>query len=787
MSDAPHFIPIAAASGTNAGGKAEGLAVLSALGLNVPDGFVIINATLESLPDDLELAYDRIGRGRVAVRSSASDEDGVATSFAGQHSTVLDVEGMPALRDAVKHCLHSLSSERAQAYRQMRTKGTEASMSIVVQRMVDSRCAGVIFTADPVTARRDRMIVEVVEGLGSELVGGRVKADHFTLDRDGSPVKTEFSSSDPCLRDEELLALASDALRIERHFGLPVECEWAIDRNDQINWLQARPITTLPADPRELDSDVNPGHFYTGCNIAEVFPGVATPLTASTSMRAIDKGMQRMYSSIATMKTISEEPLLYVMQFGRPFINLTELTGISRSMMGGGETNTAEALCGRKVSEIVPGTHAPQSERMVNGLRYARQMLFGRHTAKLKQLIASLDLAPRADALETFAVIDCELPKLTEAWYLHVASSLLEGTVMGALPLMLAKGAQQSEEDRTKIAEMLAGVENVESYDIAAGIDRIVSALIELDGSELDRFLAFDVQEADHFLHHEASSSARREYNAYLERHGHRCLREMEMREKEWIEDPTTIIDAVFSGLRAARAGRVTPPRGKQGSVPLTLAPLVKLGHRGIRLREQTKSQVILVTTFFKRAYRALARQMEDEGRLPDADLIYFLQHAELGELLRNRDSKLIEKALARREVLPFQMKLFFKEVFRGKAEPIDPPRPNEEGALHGSPASLGVARGRARVVLTLGEAGDVQPDEILIAPVIDIGWTPTFATIAGFASDIGSPVAHGAVVAREYGIPMVVNLRNATVTFQTGDLVELDANRGVLRRIAED
>jgi len=235
MSNAPYFIPIAAASGTNAGGKAEGLAVLTTLGLRVPGGFVILDATLESLPDDLELAYDHIGRGCVAVRSSASDEDGVATSFAGQHSTVLDVEGMPALCEAVKHCLHSLSSERAQAYRQMRTKGTEASMSIVVQRMVDSRCAGVIFTADPVTARRDRMIVEVVEGLGSELVGGRVKADHFTLDRDGSPVKTEFSSSDPCLRDEELLALASDALRIERHFGLPVECEWAIDRNDQIN------------------------------------------------------------------------------------------------------------------------------------------------------------------------------------------------------------------------------------------------------------------------------------------------------------------------------------------------------------------------------------------------------------------------------------------------------------------------------------------------------------------------------------------------------------------------
>src|SRR5665647_997927 len=296
MSDAPHFIPITAASGTNAGGKAEGLAVLTALGLNVPDGFVILGATLESLPDDLELAYDRIGRGRVAVRSSASDEDGMATSFAGQHSTVLDVEGMPALRDAVKHCLRTTASERAQAYRKTRTSNAEASMSIVVQRMVDARCAGVIFTADPMTARRDRMIVEVVEGLGNELVGGKVTPDHFTLKRDGSVVKRE-TLSDPSVRDNELFDLVSEALRIEQTFELPVECEWAIDAKGRINWLQARPITTLPADPRELDTELVPDEIYSHCNVGEIFPGVMTPLTWSTTMRAMDQAMQRMYST----------------------------------------------------------------------------------------------------------------------------------------------------------------------------------------------------------------------------------------------------------------------------------------------------------------------------------------------------------------------------------------------------------------------------------------------------------------------------------------------------------
>ena len=788
MSTATRCIPIVDAHGVNAGGKAEGLASLSALGLPVPDGFVILDPTPESLPDDLELAYDRIGRGRVAVRSSASDEDGKAASFAGQHATVLDVEGVPALRDAVVHCLDSLFSERAQAYRKMHTGSDGAVMSVVVQRMVDARCAGVVFTADPVTARRDRMVVEAVEGIGSALMGGKVTPDHFTLARDGSLVKSELSAPDPCVQPEELLTLTSDALRIERHFDLPVECEWAIDRRGRIAWLQARPITTLPADPRELDTEANPDDVYTRCNIGEIFPGVATPLTWSTALRGVGQGMQHMYSQIATLekKEVEGRPLI-AQWFGYPFVNLSLLAGLARSMAGASEVTAVEALCGRPVSEIVPGPRAPQSERLCNGLSYVSFMLFGRHVAKFKRLIASIDLAPDEDARATYAKIDRELPKLSEAWYLHLGSSLLPGALVSTLPMILARGQQPTEQQNAEVAGLLAGAKDVESYDIAAGIDRIVSALLEHDGSQLDRLLTLDVKAADHFLRHETSAPAQREYGAYLERHGHRCVREVELREKEWAEDPTPIVEAVLSGVNAARAGHATPPKGKQASVPPTLGLLVRLGQRGIRAREMTKSQIVLVITLFKRAYRTLARQMVNEGLLPDGDLVFFLQHAELGTLLRDHDSKLVERALARREVLPYQMTLFFRENFRGNAEPIDPPLPNGEGILHGKSASLGVVRGRARVALTLAEASEVRPDEILIVPMLDVGWTPSFATIAGFASDVGSAISHGAVVAREYGIATLVNLRNATRTFHTGDLVELDADHGVLQRISKD
>ncbi|MGZ4915040.1 MAG: PEP-utilizing enzyme, partial [Halobacteriota archaeon] len=262
---------------------------------------------------------------------------------------------------------------------------------------------------------------------------------------------------------------------------------------------------------------------------------------------------------------------------------------------------------------------------------------------------------------------------------------------------------------------------------------------------------------------------------------------EIELQEKEWAEDPTPVVEAVQSGVRAVRAGHVLPSRHEQASVPFLVRMFVRFGQRGIREREMSKSLLIMVITHYKHAYRALARQMVEEGLLPDPDLVFFLQHDELGELLRVRDPRLAEKAVARRAVLPYQEKFYFKANSRGKPEPIDPPRPSGEGIVHGKPASLGVVRGRARVVQTFTEASKVQPNEILIAPAIDAVWTPLFATIAGFASDMGSALSHGAVVAREYGIPAVVNLHNATTTFRTGDYVELDADHGVLRRIPED
>lgn len=200
-------------------------------------------------------------------------------------------------------------------------------------------------------------------------------------------------------------------------------------------------------------------------------------------------------------------------------------------------------------------------------------------------------------------------------------------------------------------------------------------------------------------------------------------------------------------------------------------------------MREHTKSALVAVTAELKGAYRALGASLAAERRLPDEDAVFFLTHSELGELIRE-GRELGELATSRRQVLDHQMSLQFPEIFRDRPEPLRWEAPEGDGdVLVGKPVSRGVVTGRARVVKSLEEASALEAGEILVAPITDVGWTPYFNLIAGLATDVGSAVSHGAVVAREYGLPAVVNLRFATARIRTGEMVTLDGNRGTLTR----
>ncbi len=790
----PRCLPLASAGQPEAGGKAHGLARLLRLGLRVPPGFVILGASPGDLPDSLPLHYAVLGGGRVAVRSSAQGEDSAEASFAGQYRTLLDVEGLEALRKAIEQCLSSLHSARAVTYRQEQTRLAEVRMGVVVQRMVDAVAAGVLFTADPVSGRRNCLIVDAVPGTGEKLVSGQVTPDHYSLSRGGEVLAARLRSDAPLLRPEQLRELAAGALRVEREYGKPLDMEWALGGDGLLYWLQARPITRLGADPNELDAMQDAGDIYTSCNIGECMPGAITPLTFTTVWHADDRALQLMHVRSGAARRVVDGYLHSRLYYGRMFLNLTKLGGMATHVVGSSSERLTLALCGRLIPELDPGRKAPAPLRLLNGLRFAAYLLSGpRHRERLEKLAASLRFPETRTSGSLYEAIASRLSALYLAFDHHMVSSAGSGALEPTLMEILARRGQVNEDHHARLAALLAGASDqaTESADIVNGIHRIVDRLLQEPEAE-PRFVSAPAGEALAWLRSEAAGAASREFAAYLQRHGHRTIRELELRQPEWSADPLPLVASVQAAFRARRLGdagaaassSLEASRAFFRSQRPLMRTLVRVTQKAVQRREKTKSLLVAVVTGFKAAYRRLGELLASEGKLPDADAVFFLTQRELGSLVRAEGEGLAEKALRRREVLGYQMELRFPDVFSGSPEPLeDSPQPvSYDHTLRGKPVSRGQVRGSARVVSTLREAGTIQPGEILIAPVTDVGWSPYFSLIAGLATDVGSSVSHGAVVAREYGLPAVVDLRQATKVFKTGDRVFLDGDHGLLR-----
>lgn len=786
------------------GGKAAGLAELHAMGLRVPPGFVLLDAAPGRLPEDLFARYRALGGGRVAVRSSALDEDGGEASFAGQYETVLDVEGEDALREAVEQCLASLDDARAGAYREERGESAAAngagghSMCVVVQRMVDARAAGVLFTADPVSHRRAHVVIDAVEGLGEALVSGEATPDHYVVDRAANLVQRDLVGEAEILSHTQRAQLVREALAAEAERGCPLDLEWAIDHDGTLHWLQARPITTLGPDLNELDSPtLDREHIYTRCNIGEMFPGVCTPLSYSFTAWAIDVGMQRMHQRIGIQKEFVPEFRFVQMSYGHLFLNLTTLSDASSQTFGRDVSDLTLSICGRIVTEpeLKVKPTPPFLKRMRNLLGYVRYLLGQRWARRsLKQLVADLEFSPRdASAVAMWRAIDEKFDAVFHAMDFHLVSSATSGIMTPILLGILAKGETPNESHHAAVAALLAGAEDVESADIAEGAERVLAALLS-DRERAEVFAALDDEAAVAWLLGAEAGPGGEAFRAYLERHGHRAIKELELRQPEWRENPSPLVVSLRASVRARLQDVGASAAAKEAPASAELPPefeesralrwLTRLAHQTVRSREETKSGLVAVTTKFKQGYRELARRMVAEGSLPDEDAVFFLMHEELGRLLRGEQAGLADRALERRSVFGQQAALQFDDIFEGEPVPVVPELPEGTSTrmLTGTAVSRGRIVGTARVVHTPAEAEALERGEILIAPITDVGWTPYFSLISGLVTDIGSAVSHGAVVAREFRLPAVVNTRFATQLFKTGDRVVLDADQGHVR-----
>ncbi|MDG4666667.1 PEP/pyruvate-binding domain-containing protein [Mycobacterium sp. 236(2023)] len=771
------------------GGKAAGLAELRRLGLAVPAGFVIADASAQGPLDAATDRFSHIG-APVAVRSSAVGEDGADQSFAGQYDTTLGVASADEFTAAVLRCAESVKSQRATSYSGQST----ATMHVVVQQMVDARAAGVVFTADPATGRRDLMIIDAVAGLGEALVDGSASPDHVVLNADGSVAVHDIGIA-PVLSSDDIEAIRSGALRAAHHWDRPMDLEWAIDADGTLWWLQARPITTLPGDLNEMDSPVTgTADVYTRCNIGEMMPGAFCPLTASVSGFAIDYAMQ-MTQVVARAQPSYAMPWLQVGYFyGHMFLNLTEGTALSSGILGNSQEQFSMSICGRVVDELEARPPQPFTRRLVNTIRLTTHALSaGPAIRRLGDQIASSPVPTSDDPRIVLRQLESGVDLYREVTLTHVRSSSRAAVAANILESTLVKQAVKSgrseEDGQAEAMRLMAGASNVESAEMVDQLNAVVRVLAA-DAAAAQRFLSAapadavaELRDATH-----ASGIALRQF---LIQHGHRGYRELCMRDPSWADDPSGLGSMmqvmVRSALESGNRGPVHRRPGEPASAAIRF--LARLAQGGARGREETKSKMALMAHRLKRGYRHLGDVLARCGRLPDADLVFFFDRAELPRVVGDDDiAELVQRAQARRDALPYQDSLEFEDVSVGRPAPLvaSPPAVFADDQIVGRPASRGTVEGVVRVAKSIQDARDVRRGEILVAPVTDVGWTPYFTVIGALVTDIGSSVSHGAVVAREYGLPCVVNTLIATQVLRTGDRVRVDGDRGVVTRLDE-
>jgi len=769
------------------GGKAWGLAELTRLGHSVPTGFVVAGVTQSPLPDEVTERFARM-QAPVAVRSSATGEDGAEHSFAGQYDTVLGVVTPEDFAAAVGRCAGSIGSDRATAY-----GGPEpVEMHVVVQRMVDARAAGVVFTADPTTGRRDLLVIDAIAGLGEALVDGSAISDHLVLTSDGTQAVRDVGEN-PVLSDHEIAQIRTGAMHAAEHWGRPMDLEWAVDKAGKLWWLQARPVTTLPGDLNEMDTPVTGAtDVYTRCNIGEMMPGAFCPLTASVSGHAIDYAMQ-MTQVVARAQPRYDTPWRQVGYFyGHMFLNMTEGTGLSSGILGNSLEQFSMSICGRVVDELEPKPPKPFADKLVNTVRLTSHALSaGPAIRRLGQQIAAFPIPTGRDAEDVLRQLESGVELYCHVTLVHVRSSSRAAVGANVLESYLVRQAVKDGRDESDgqadAARLMAGATDVESALMVEELHQVVRK-VAADDTATGWFLAAAPAQALTRLRSEAGPGgvALREF---LARHGHRGYRELCMRDPAWAQDADGLGSMMQAMVQSARDSTGKPPPRRSVDVPAsrTVRLLARLAQGGARGREETKSKMALMAHRLKLGYHHLGEVLAASGRLPDADLVFFFDRAELHRVVGEADVvELVDRARQRREALAFQQALEFDDVSVGRPAPILSRAPGTitDDEILGRPASRGIAEGVVRVAKSIHDARDVQRGEILVAPVTDVGWTPYFTVIAALVTDIGSSVSHGAVVAREYGLPCVVNTLVATQVLKTGDRVRVDGDRGLITRL---
>ncbi|WP_107429989.1 rifamycin-inactivating phosphotransferase [Streptomyces sp. CB00316] len=754
----------------------------------------------------------RLGeRPAVAVRSSATAEDLPTASFAGQQDTYLNVVGPAEVLRHVSRCWASLFTERAVAYRgRTGIDHRTVEMAVVVQQMVFPEAAGVLFTADPLSGDRRTATVDAGFGLGEALVSGLVNPDVFTV-RDGEVVARAIAAKQravhalpgggtrevevdprrqgrPALTDAQVLRLVELGRRIEAYFGRPQDIEWCL-ADDGFRIVQSRPITTVFPIPDAGDQDP---HVYVSVGHQQMMTDPMKPLGLSlwqrTAMVPMHEAGGRLFVDVTRRlaSPASRAALLDVLGRGDPLVRDALETVLDRddlvpSLPETGPGGPPAGGASEPSAEVDPAIVPELMERSrVSVAALERDLRTRSGPALFDFLLEAFEEHKRVlgDPLSMRAITAG-----TEAtWWLNDKLGEWLGEKNAADTLTLSAPGNITSE---------MGLDLLDVADVIRPHPEVVAFL---EGVRDEGFL-------DELAKLPGGTEAREAIDAYLDRYGMRCVGEIDITRPRWRERPTTLVPLILDNVRnfgpGAAARRFEQGRQKARQKEQDVLSRLRALPDGDRRADEAKRMIDQVRAFagyreypkygivsrsflYKQALLEEAERLVQARVLSEKEDIFYLTFHELHEVVRSRqvDDRLIQW---RKDAFRSYHALTPPRVLTSDGEALTGAYRREDvpaGALAGLAVSTGTVEGRARVILDLTDA-DLEAGDILVTRFTDPSWSPLFLGVAGLVTEVGGLMTHGAVIAREYGLPAVVGVERATRLIRDGQRIRVHGTDG--------
>lgn len=774
----------------------------------------------------------------VAVRSSATAEDLPGASFAGQQETFLNVIGIEALLSSVQRCFASLWTDRAIEYRaSLGIDPPSMRLAVVVQRMVEAEVAGVLFTANPLTGKRRESVIDANPGLGEAVVSGATNPDHFVVhtttgeiierhlgdkqmviqaDASGGTRTVEARSSPKrfCLSDSQIHTLSALGAQVEALYGTPQDIEWAIDSSGQMFLLQARSITTLFPLPMGAPSTDEDLHAYLAFGVQQGTYRPFTPLGRS-SLRLLVSGFLLLIGHAPSDPLTG--PSFVKEAASRPFFEVTEAL---RNPFG--RRFLIEAM---REAEVHAATSFEQCVsdprlklRAMPWLAFARALVLLLVRTRLPWYLLQAFIAPKAATRR----VQCFVEQLRNAPPMaasanaaaHLAES--EHFLLSCLylafrvsPVMLA-GMQSFALARRLLGDLAKDHEcqailggsptnpttqmNLALFELSKAIQKDESSLHLLRQTPVGR-LAHDYEQR------RLPTPLQQGITRFLEEYGHQSVCDLDLGVPRWSEDPTYIFNLLIGYVEMHESAQ-TPDQQLRRAGDVAYAMIATLSQRArhkswfrgwlvrfllIRahvlsgFREMTRFVIGLRLAQTRALLWPIGAALVQAGRLQEAADLSFLTFPEIHAAIAGAD----QRACVSERRATFDRELVRRHVplvlLSDGTEPTSVPQAGDRTAtLRGTPASPGRVTACARVILDPHDA-HLSAGDILVAPSTDPGWTPLFLKVSGLVMEVGGAMAHGAIVAREYGIPAVVGVTGATKQIATGSLLTLDGSLGIV------